>query len=240
MSELALDQQQPLTQVERVTNTFAAPSKTFFDIFRSKSWWLPFVLIALVGYAFSGVVLARIGVTPMVEHALQQRAEKTGQQMAPEQVATATKVTAAIFKASFAAAPIIFLLAAVIFTVLIWLGFNFILGGKASFSGMFAVSIYASLPSIVKSLLTIVTILFTTNDNFDIQNPIGTNIGYFLGPDASPFLKSLLTSLDLFSIWMLALFALGGAIQAKVKPRTGFLLVFGAWLAYALIRSAMA
>ena len=31
----------PLTQVERVVDTFIAPAKTFHDILRSASGWLP-------------------------------------------------------------------------------------------------------------------------------------------------------------------------------------------------------
>ena len=33
-----------LSQLERVVNTFVAPTATFKDILRSTSWWLPFVL----------------------------------------------------------------------------------------------------------------------------------------------------------------------------------------------------
>ncbi len=37
-----------LSQVERVVDTFIAPSKTFTDILRSTSWWLPFLLLVVV------------------------------------------------------------------------------------------------------------------------------------------------------------------------------------------------
>src|ERR1035438_3136978 len=40
-----------LSQGQRVTSMFTAPSKTFEDIKRgNKSWWLPFVVLALAGY----------------------------------------------------------------------------------------------------------------------------------------------------------------------------------------------
>ena len=38
-----------LSQVERVVDTFVAPTKTFKDILRDSSWWLPYLLGALVG-----------------------------------------------------------------------------------------------------------------------------------------------------------------------------------------------
>ncbi len=40
--------EQGLSQVERVVDTFIAPSKTFTDILRSTSWWLPFLLAVVV------------------------------------------------------------------------------------------------------------------------------------------------------------------------------------------------
>ena len=44
-------EQPPLSQVERVVDTFIAPRKTFTDIRRSTSWWVPWVLISIVGLA---------------------------------------------------------------------------------------------------------------------------------------------------------------------------------------------
>ena len=43
----------PLSQMERVIDTFVAPSKTFHDILRSASWWLPWLLGVLVTLGFS-------------------------------------------------------------------------------------------------------------------------------------------------------------------------------------------
>src|ERR1700677_1450095 len=40
-----------LSQVERVVDTFIAPTKTFTDILRSTTWWLPFLLAVLVTLA---------------------------------------------------------------------------------------------------------------------------------------------------------------------------------------------
>ena len=42
----------PLSQVERVLDTFIAPSKTFHDILRDTSWWLPWLLGVLVTLGF--------------------------------------------------------------------------------------------------------------------------------------------------------------------------------------------
>jgi ABC-type uncharacterized transport system permease subunit len=62
MSDQALSMEgQPLTQVERVVDTFIAPSKTFTDILRSTSWWLPFVLMLIVTVASTITIDKKIG-----------------------------------------------------------------------------------------------------------------------------------------------------------------------------------
>jgi len=60
-----------LTEWQRVTNTFTAPSKTFEDIKRgNKSWWLPFVIFTLVGYMLFATVAFKIGIAQVVEIAI--------------------------------------------------------------------------------------------------------------------------------------------------------------------------
>ncbi|MGB7554313.1 MAG: hypothetical protein WBM04_08060 [Candidatus Korobacteraceae bacterium] len=45
-SSIAPVEQPPLSQAERVVDTFVAPSKTFTDIRRNATWWVPWVLIS--------------------------------------------------------------------------------------------------------------------------------------------------------------------------------------------------
>ena len=47
--------------MERVIDTFIAPSKTFNDILRSASWWLPWLLSVLVTLGFSAAIQQKIG-----------------------------------------------------------------------------------------------------------------------------------------------------------------------------------
>ena len=54
------------------------------------------------------------------------------------------------------------------------------------------------------------------------------------------WLLSLAKSLDIFSLWSLALAGFGGAIVSKVKPLRGVMLVFGVWLLYVLVKTGIA
>ena len=51
----------PLGQVERVVDTFVAPSKTFIDILRDASWWLPWLLAVLVTLGFGATIQQKVG-----------------------------------------------------------------------------------------------------------------------------------------------------------------------------------
>lgn len=76
-----------LTQTERVINTFIAPSKTFNDILRSSSWWLPFLLILIVTAASAFAVDKKIGFEAVAEHTIQQNSKAAEQmaQLTPDQ-----------------------------------------------------------------------------------------------------------------------------------------------------------
>ena len=56
-----------LSQVQRVVDTFVAPSKTFTDIVRNSSWWLPYLLSALIGIIFAYAILNKIGLATLVD-----------------------------------------------------------------------------------------------------------------------------------------------------------------------------
>ena len=51
-----------LSQWQRVTCTFSAPSKTFEDIQRgNRSWWLPFLIMILAGYVLFAAITLKVG-----------------------------------------------------------------------------------------------------------------------------------------------------------------------------------
>lgn len=240
--EDAYDAVPSLTQTERVADTFFAPSKTFADIRRNRSWWLPFALLAVLSLVFAGVVLKRVGTTTLAENALHSnpaQAEKL-QNAPPEQRASAMRFTAISMQAGLFGGPLFLLLWIAFVALLLWVGFNFILGGSSTYPGMFAVAMYASLPGLLVYLIILVTLFAGDASSFNLASPAGTNIGYYLPTGTSPALKSLLTSLDVFTLWQMILLGLGGAIVARVKVSTGVLLVLGTWLVLVLGKAGIA
>jgi hypothetical protein len=119
--------------------------------------------------------------------------------------------------------------------VLYWATFNFGLGTQTTFGQMMAVWMYASLPRLLTGLLTIVTLMFGGSaDSYDMRNPVGTNLAYFL-PDSGPVLKTILSFFDVMGFWQLALLVLGTAIVAKVSKGKAAAVVLGWWVAGLLV-----
>lgn len=223
-----------LTQWQRVSNTFTAPSKTFEDIKRgNRTWWMPYLIMILIGYIFFAAVTTKIGWTQVAQNAihLNPKAEERMNQAPPAQRDVTIKFTQYFTEGISAATPIVLLIFAAVMGLVLWGTINFAFAGKAKFQSIFAMLMYAWLPGILKSILgTIVIFSGMAPESFDIRNFAPTNLGAFLSPqETNPGIYSLATSLDFTTIWMLVLVSIGVAIVAGVKRSSGYIAVFGWW-----------
>jgi len=223
-----------LTQWDRVSNAFMAPSKTFDDIKRgNKSWWMPLVIMSLVSYILFAAVYSKIGMQTVVDNQIRMD-PATAQRMAQvpqEQRDMSMKISLYLTEGVFIASPLMVMLVAAIVSLVLWGTINFVFGGKATFSGVFAVWFYASLPSVIKSLLGVVVIFAgMAPESFNIKNFAPTNLGAFLDPvETNKALYALATSLDAVTIWTLILLSMGTATVAGAKRGSGYMAVFGWW-----------
>lgn len=228
-----------LSQGQRLINVFTAPSKTFEDIrLGHKSWWLPFIIYAVLGFAFYGVVNAKVGMRQVSENQvkLSPKAEEQMSQLTPEQRDQRMKISTAITQGIFLASPVFILVMGAVISLVLLGTINFVFGGKAKFASILAVWMYAMMPSCIKTILGI-GVLFagTAPDSFNIKNFAPTNLAAFMNPmDTNPGLYSLLTSIDFVTIWTLALVGIGVSIVAGTKRSSGYIASFGWWALLAI------
>jgi len=223
-----------LSQMQRVANIFSAPSKTFEDIKRgNKSWWMPFLIFLVVGYIFFAAVAFKVGMQQVVDNQihLNPAQEERMAQATPEQRALNAKISLYVTEGIFIASPAFVLAVVALGSLGLWGTINFVFGGKATFGKIFTTWMYASLPSIFKSLLGVLVIFAgTAPESFNIKNFAPTNIGAFLNPlETNKALYALATSLDVVTIWTLVLLGIGTATVAGVKRNSGYIAVFGWW-----------
>lgn len=231
-----------LSQWQRVASTFTAPSKTFEDIKRgNRSWWMPLIVMLLSFAVFYGAVTTKVTWTQVYENEQRNIPEffKHLQEQAPPERRAAQEKAGPITQAVTACmAPIGIIVMDLIAAGILLGTINFGFGGKAKFSSLFTVTLYAGLvlwP--LRWILTALTVFFVDPEAFNIHNPAPTNIASFL-PElrtSSMTLYTLLMSIDALTIWCMAVTAIGVATVAGVKRGSGYIAVFGWWFIGALI-----
>ena len=215
------EQASGLSQMQRVTYTFSAPSKTFEDIKRgNRSWWMPWIILAVFGYIFFAAVSYKVGMQTVVDNQFKMMSEKQQEQMAqapPGQREMTAKISLYITEGIFISGPIFLLVIAAVVSLVLWGTINFVFGGKASFGAVFAVWFFAYLPSILKYLLgLIVMFVGGTPETFNIKNFAPTNVAAFLPVlETNKAVYALANSLDVVTIWSLVLMGMGIAIVAS-------------------------
>jgi hypothetical protein len=221
-----------LSQVERVVDTFVAPSATFRDILRNASWWLPFLLLLVSSLATAVVVDRKVGFDRVYQNQVQQsqKAQDRLADMSPEQKAQNERISVAITKYFSYGGFVVITAFLALYSLLLWAAFNFGLGARTRYGQVFAVSMYAALPYLVTAVLTIIALCFGGNaEGYDYKNPVATNLAYFM-PDAAPWLKGLLESLDAIKLWSVVLQVVGMAIVAKKTIAQSAVIVGLFWL----------
>jgi Yip1 domain len=242
MSEdvLVMDGQGGLSEIERVVDTFVAPTATFKDILRSASWWLPFLLLVVSSLGTGFVVERQVGFEQVYENQVRMspKAQERMEGMSPEQKAQNARISVAATKYITYCSFILITIFLAVYSLILWASFNFGLGAKTTFAQVFAVTMYAALPYLLISILTIISLYFGGNaEGYDYKNPTATNLAYFMR-DSAPWLKGLLGSLDIVKLWSVVLQTIGMAIIAKKTIAQSALIVFFFWLIGVLVTTA--
>ena len=226
-----------LSQIERVFDTFIAPSKTFADIRRNASWWLPFLLMLLFTTASTFVVQHQVGFDRVNENQVREspRREEALNQLTPEARAISMAKGAKITGIISYSVPVFLLITFAIYALLLWASFNFGLAAQVTYSQALAVSFYAALPYLLINVLTIVTLYVGGNaEAYDYKNPVGTNLGYYMA-ESAPWLKSLLGSFDLVKLWSVVLTTIGMSIVARKTILQSAAIVGSLWVLGVLV-----
>ena len=221
-----------LSQMERVADVFIAPSKTFKDILRSAAWWMPFLLLVILSIAQTIVVDRQVGFDRVSENQIKMspKSEERMSQLTPEQKASQMSISTKITKISSYGVPVILLIFFALYSLLVWAAFNFGFGAQTTFWQVYAVTWYSAMPYLLRSLLVIITLLAGGDaESFNIQNPIGTNLAYYL-PDAAPWLRAMLMQFDLIGLWSTVLMVIGMAIIAKKSMTQSAIVIGGFWV----------
>ena len=230
-----------LSQTERLVDTFVAPTKTFLDVRRNASWWLPFLLIVLGAAVLTAAIQAKVGWPQLVENEIHANPKLSDRlaSLTPEQVTAQRRAMTYSFQGGFYAAPLLNLGFVALASLVLWGTINFGFGGSATYGRVFCVGMYAALPGVLSALLAAVMLFAGRSpDSFSTQAMLGSNPGYYV--DTPGALKVFLTSLDLFTVWTAVLSSIGLSMVAGTRRSAGYVSVFGWYALTVLAKTAFA
>jgi hypothetical protein len=204
----------------RLTGVFFEPGKTFQDIGRRPSWFLPLLLSILAALAFYSAYGQRVGWERFLRQQMATNA-RMAQQM--EQIPADRRDAQIAMQAKFTGigyyvVPLIIMPIMTLISAGILLGITAMMSAGLRFKQVFAIVCFAGLPMVIKSLLSIVVVFLKNPDDFNLQNPLAFNFAAFMDPlTSSKFLYTFATAFDAFAIWVIVLTAIGLSAAAGKK-----------------------
>lgn len=229
----------PSNQMIRVLELFYAPIRLFKEVIHYQNWWLPYLLTVICSCTLTFSAAHKLGFRAMAINTLRSdpvASARFDEDMSPEQQAATLASLENTYRISAYSTPLLVLLFNVVYALTLLLCLT-VTGGKTSFSSIFTVLLYSDLVLDLRSLLATVALYLTPDgEGFNIQNPIGSNIGYFLDSTVVPWLKTLCESIDVFTLWYLALIALGCSIVARLRLKVTASIIASLWLMIVTIR----
>jgi Yip1 domain len=242
-SPAPLTEPAPLSEGARLVDTFIAPSKTFADLKRNASWWAPWILISVVSMLFMYTISRQVGFEQVSRNqvAHSSRADQFDK-LPPEQQARQLQISSKIIAALGYGNPVLVLFFFLIETVVLWGTFKVAVSAETSFKTAYAIVMYAALPGMIGAILAIISLFAGVSpEAFDINNPAGTNLAYYLDPDTtSRFLRGMASAVDVFSWWSIVLVGIGFACTSKVKRSTAIIIVAVWYLLFKLVAASLA
>jgi hypothetical protein len=235
-----------LSEPARIINSFAAPSKTFLDIRRNASWWVPWLLISIFGLGFSIVLTQKVDLDQFVRQQIAKspraaQFESLPKEQQEQQLAFASRLTKGITYAT----PILGILGALLLALILWVTFTFGFGADIPYNRSLAICFYAWLPPhLVFAVLGTVSLLAGANpEGVNLKNPVATNPAYFMDVNnTSTFVYGMVASIDVIAIWTIALLGLGFALNSagrKLSAGTAIGTVAVLYLLSRLVFSAL-
>ena len=232
-----------LSEGARIINTFIAPSKTFTDLRRNASWWAPWIILSIISVAFIYTISRQVGFEQVSRNQIahSSRADQFDRLPADQQarqLQLSSKIIAAIGYAN----PALLLLFLLVETAVLWGTFKVAASAETSFKTAYAIVMYAALPGVIGAILAIISLFAGVSpEAFDINNPAGTNLAYYLDPESTgKFVRGMASAVDVFSWWSIVLIGIGFACTSKVKRSTAIIIVAVWFLAFKLLASGLA
>ena len=225
----------------RIIGIFFSPKTTFEDIARKPSWILPVVISTILSIIAIVALNQRMNWRDYVSQQMEKspRASQLSSEQKQQQIEGGAKFTPIILYVAGVIGPI---LSVLIIGGVMMLAYNLLAGAGATYSQSLSITAHAFMVSLVSTPLFLLVVFLKPFSTVDVENPVASNLAAFLPDDAAKWLVALCKSIDIFSIWILILIAIGFAAvnPRKLKSAKPFVIVFSVWGVFVVIRTLWA
>jgi hypothetical protein len=235
----------PVNSFGRLFGVFFEPKATFESIVQRPTWVLPMLAVILISIVIVALIGSRVGWRQVMERQIANspRAQQRMEQIPPDQreqiMARQAKFAGVIAYVAVVAGTAI---AEVVVAALLLAVFNIVSGSKIGFSTSLGIVAHSWMPYVIAGLLGILILFIKDPTTIDTQNLVASNPGALLPDGSAKWLVSLLTSLDLFTFWVLALQGIGYSATNPKKISFGkaFSYILVVWLFFVLVKVGLA
>lgn len=222
----------------RTAGVLFSPGKTFRSIAEWASWIWPLVLLAVVSSGVSYVAAQRTDFEDVIRQQVAASGREIPADALDQQIEMTEKMGPLFAIFGGLGPPVVGLVIALVFMVALRL-----FGSNIDFQGSYSVVLHGLMPMVVSSLLSLPVILSKEVIGFkDIQNGsyLMSNLGFLASEETSAPLRAALSSLDVFTIWSLILWAIGLRWVGRVSQTMATVTVVSVWLVYVLCKIGLA
>jgi hypothetical protein len=217
---------------QRIIGVLFSPDATFASIARRPDWVVPLVLILLVSLAAGFIMAPHVDFGAAARESMEQN-----KNVKPEDVEKAVRISASIGKVFSYISPVLSLIGLLVIAGVVLLAFR-IFGGEGDFKQAFSVTCYASMPTIIKSVVTLVIIVAKGGiiPAQALATLVRSNLGFLVDYKTNPVAFALLSSFDIFSVWFLALLIIGFSYVARVSKVKAAVTIISLWILVLLLK----
>lgn len=221
---------------KRVTGVLFAPVATFREIAARPDILVPMVIIVIISILSSVVIAPRVD----FETAMREQFAQAGRNMSQEDIDRAVRFSTAIAKGMIYVAPLLNLIIFAAVAGIFLLAFR-LFGGEGNFKQAFSVTLYSWMPMMIAGIAMLVILIARGNVEAEQLNSlVMSNLGFLVDMKENPVVYALLSSIDVFVFWTLALFVIGFSFLSGLSRGQSAAIILPLWAVMIVVKVGFA
>lgn len=230
----------PKNFFQRFIGVIISPTETFQDIARKPDVLVPMIVFILISYATTFFTIPKIdweGVTAQQVETMKAK----NPNMSQSDIDRVTRMTQGFGKVMGWIGPIFGIIWWLILAGVLFLAFK-LFGGQQTFKQTLSTVLYSWVPMVLYGIVLAI-IIAARPGNWDpthVATLVKSNPAFLVDMKEHAALYSLLSAIDIFTIWTLILLIIGFAICSKTSRAKAATIIISLWAIVVLVKAGIA